>query len=127
VDVVDKKEEARRFYAYLNRNGTLHNNGMVATSAYMQLLEKELGSRTLLRASDGDRVYVLLEVEDGGAKLMFGARRLGLAHLKGLEKLAVFELVDGRSLDLASYQEMRGETLSSAIEKVSTSGAMARR
>ena len=126
VDVVDKKEESRRFYAYLNRNGTLHNNGMVATAAYMQLLEKELGSRTLLRASDGERVYVLLEVEDSGAKLTFGARRLGLAHLKGLEKLAVFELVDGCSLDLGSYQEIRGETLSTAIEKVSTSGAMAR-
>jgi hypothetical protein len=128
VDVVDKKEESRRFYAYLNRNGTLHNNGMVATSAYMQLLEQELGSgRTLLRASDGERVYVLVEVEGGGAKLMFGVRRLGLAHLKGLEKLAVFELVDGRSLDLGSYQEIRGETLSTAIERVSTSGAMARR
>jgi hypothetical protein len=127
VDVVDKKEESRRFYAYLNRNGTLHNNGMVATAAYMQLLEKELGSRTLLRASDGERVYVLLEVEDAGARLMFGARRLGLAHLKGLEKLAVYELVDGRSLDLGSYQEIRGESLSTAIEKVSTSGVMARR
>lgn len=127
VDVVDKKEESRRFYAYLNRNGTLHNNGMVATAAYMQLLEKELGTRTLLRASDGERVYVLVEVEDGGARLSFGVRRLGLAQLKGLEKLAVYELVDGRSLDLGSYQEIRGESLSSAIERVSTSGAMARR
>lgn len=127
VDVVDKKEESRRFYAYLNRNGTLHNNGLVATAAYMQLLEKELGSRTLLRASDGERVYVLVEVEDGGAKLTFGVRRLGLAQLKGLEKLAVYELVDGRSLDLGSYQEIRGESLGTAIEKVATSGVMARR
>ncbi|MFP5287734.1 MAG: hypothetical protein ACLGI9_18500, partial [Thermoanaerobaculia bacterium] len=127
VDVVDKKEESRRFYAYLNRNGTLHNNGMVATAAYMQLLEKELGTRTLLRASDGERVYVLVEVEDGGAKLSFGVRRLGLAQLKGLEKLAVYELVDGRSLDLGSYQEIRGEGLGSAIEKVAAGGAMVRR
>ncbi|MFL6290773.1 MAG: hypothetical protein ACJ759_07750 [Thermoanaerobaculia bacterium] len=127
VDVVDKKEESRRFYAYLNRNGTLHNNGMVATAAYMQLLEKELGSRMLLRASDGERVYVLVEVEDGAAKIAFGVRRLGLAQLKGLDKLAVYEIVDGRSLDLGSYQEIRGETLGMAIEKVATSGAMARR
>ena len=127
VDVVDKKEESRRFYAYLNRNGTLHNNGMVATAAYMQLLEKELGNRMLLRASDGDRVYVLVEVEDGATRLSFGVRRLGLAQLKGLDKLAVFEIVDGRSLDLGSYQEIRGDTLGMAIEKISTSGAMARR
>lgn len=127
VDVVDKKEESRRFYAYLNRNGTLHNNGIVATAAYMQLLEKELGKSMLLRASDGDRVYVLVEVEDGGAKLGIGVRRLGLAQLKGLEKLAVYEIVDGRSLELGSYQEIRGDTLGMAIERVSTSGAMARR
>jgi hypothetical protein len=127
VDVVDKKEESRRFYAYLNRNGTLHNNGMVATAAYMQRLEKELGTRQLLRASDGERVYVLLEVDDGGAKVAFGVRKLGLAHLKGLEKLAVYELVDGTALDAGSYQEIRGETLGSAIEREFTSGAMSRR
>ncbi|HWM94197.1 MAG TPA: hypothetical protein VN493_25795 [Thermoanaerobaculia bacterium] len=121
VDVVDKNEESRRFYAYLNRNGTLHNNGMVATAAYMQRLETELGSRTLLRASDGERVYVLVDVEDGGAKISCGVRKLGFAQLKGLEKLAVYELVDGRSLDLGSYQEIPGDTLGTAIERVSTS------
>lgn len=127
VDVVDKKEESRRFWAYLNRNGTLHNNGMVATAAYMQRLEKELGTRTLLRASDGERTYVLVELDDAGAKVGFGVRRLGLAHLKGLEKLPVYELVDGRSLDPASYSEIRGETLGMAIEKVAAGGVMARR
>ncbi len=39
VDVVDKSEESRRFYAYLNRNGTLHNNGLVATGAYVARLD----------------------------------------------------------------------------------------
>jgi hypothetical protein len=127
VDVVDKKEESRRFYAYLNRNGTLHNNGMVATAAYMQRLERELGTRQLLRASDGERVYVLLEVEDAGAKVAFGVRKLGMAHLKGLEKLAVYELVDGTTLDIGSYQEIRGATLGTAIEREFTSSAMSRR
>ncbi|HET9226506.1 MAG TPA: hypothetical protein VFR31_07545, partial [Thermoanaerobaculia bacterium] len=124
VDVVDKKEESRRFWAYLNRNGTLHNNGMVATADYMQRLERELGTRTILRASDGERTYVLLELDDAGTKVSFGVRRLGLAHLKGLEKLPVYELVDGRSLDLSSYQEIRGETLGMAIEKLSAAGGM---
>ena len=124
VDVVDKKEESRRFWAYLNRNGTLHNNGMVATADYMQRLERELGTRTILRASDGERTYVLLELDDAGTKVSFGVRRLGLAHLKGLEKLPVYELVDGRSLDLSSYQEIRGETLGMAIEKLSATGGV---
>ena len=71
--------------------------------------------------------HILVEVEDGATRLSFGVRRLGLAQLKGLEKLAVYEIVDGRSLELGSYQEIRGDTLGMAIEKVSTSGAMARR
>jgi hypothetical protein len=130
VDVVDKKEESRRFYAYLNRNGTLHNNGMVATAAYMQRLEKELGhlgNTKLLRASDGERVYVLLELEDGGPSVWLGVRKLGLAHLKGLEKLAVYELVDGKTLDPGSYQEIQAESLGLAIEKEFASGALSRR
>jgi hypothetical protein len=127
VDVVDKKEESRRFYAYLNRNGTLHNNGMVATAPYMQRLEREIGQRKLLKASDGERVYVLLEVADGGAPVWVGVRKLGMAQLKGLEKLAVYELVEGKTLDPGSYQEIRGETLGSAIEREFTSGALSRR
>lgn len=127
VDVVDKKEEARRFYAYLNRNGTLHNNGMVATAPYMQRLEKEIGERPLLRASDGERVYVLLQVEDGGSSVWVGVRKLGMAQLKGLEKLAVYEIVEGATLDPGSYQEIRGETLGSAIEREFASGALSRR
>jgi hypothetical protein len=129
VDVVDKKEESRRFYAYLNRNGTLHNNGMVATAAYIQRLEMELENRPppLLRASDGERVYVLLKVEDGGSSIWFGVRKLGLAQLKGLEKLAVYELVDGKCLDPGSYQEIRGETLGTAIDKEFANGALSRK
>ncbi len=32
LDVVDKQEESRPFYAYLDRNGNLVNNGIVATA-----------------------------------------------------------------------------------------------
>lgn len=127
VDVVDKNEESRRFYVYLNQNGTLHNNGMVATAPFIQRLEKETGARQLLRASDGERVYLLVEVEDAGAKVTVGVRKLGLAHLKGLEKLPVYELVDGRSLDLGTYMEIRDETLGSAIEREFASNAIGRR
>ncbi|HYG61941.1 MAG TPA: hypothetical protein VEL74_05135 [Thermoanaerobaculia bacterium] len=117
VDVVDKREEARRFYCYINRNGTLHNNGMVGTGPFVAELEKELRSPRLRRGTDGDRIYVLLEVEHAGTPMTVGFRKLGFAHLKGLEKLAVYEIVDGATIDPASYADLPGASLSAAIER----------
>src|SRR5215470_9955108 len=53
LDGVDKREETRRFYAYINRNGTLLNNGLVATGAYVARLDHELGPVPLARVADG--------------------------------------------------------------------------
>jgi len=117
VDVVDKTEESRRFYAYINRNGTLHNNGMVATGAFIAHLERELERCPLYRGREDDRSYVFLAVEDAGEKLSLGFRKLGMAHLKGLEKLAVYEIVDGVELDPAESTRIYGEKLAAAIEK----------
>ncbi len=117
VDVVDKTEEARRFYAYINRNGTLHNNGMVATGAFIGHLERELHRCPLYQGTEGDRSYVFLALEDAGAKLSLGFRKLGMAHLKGLEKLAVYEIVDGVELNPDALKRIYGETLAAAIER----------
>jgi hypothetical protein len=117
VDLIDKKEEERRFYAYLNRNGTLHNNGIVGTHPFMIRLEKELGKRRLERGGAAERSYVVLAVEDGAGTLRIGIRKLGMAHLKGLEKLAVYEIVDGETLDPDSSTPLEGEPLVSAIER----------
>jgi len=127
VDLVDKKEELRRFYVYLNQNGTLHNNGMVATHPYMTRLEKELGRRALQLGSDGERGYVLVGIEDGGETLVAGIRKLGMAHLKGLEKLAVYEIVDGAALDPASFAPLEGKPLVDAIDWAFANTATARR
>lgn len=116
VDMVDKREEARRFYAYLNRNGTLHNNGMVATQAYMTRLEKEIGPRRLQRVSESDRRYVVLELP-GTEGLLVGIRKLGMAHLKGLEKLAVYEVVDADTLDAGTFVPADGSFLVSALDR----------
>ena len=40
VDVVDKREEARGFYAYINPNGNLVNEGIVATGPFIARLER---------------------------------------------------------------------------------------
>ena len=116
VDMVDKREEARRFYAYLNRNGTLHNNGMVATQDYMTRLEKEIGPRQLHRVNERDRRYVVLELP-GAEGLLLGIRKLGMAHLKGLEKLAVYEIVDANTLDAGTFVPADGSFLCSALDR----------
>jgi hypothetical protein len=126
VDVVDRAEESRRFYAYINRNGTLHNNGMVATGAYIARLDHELGPGRLCRGRDGERSYVVLTLEDASEKLAVGVRKLGLAHLKGLEKLPVYEIVDGASLAPESFAEIRGERLVTAVEREFADAALGR-
>jgi len=114
LDLVDKREEARQFHAYIDRNGNLVNRGLVATGPYVAQLERELGQRLLYRAADGGRGYVMLELEDGGERLVVGLRKLGLAQLKGLEKLSVYELVDGGAFGEESLAD-RGEPLDGGL------------
>jgi hypothetical protein len=127
IDLVDKKEEARRFYAYLNQNGSLHNNGMVATHPYMTRLEKELGNRPLSRGTEAERSYVMIDIQGAGDELLVGIRKLGMAHLKGLEKLAVYEIVDGATLQASSFVPLGGDPLVAAIEKEFASSFSAHR
>ncbi|HEV2854243.1 MAG TPA: hypothetical protein VHC97_15725 [Thermoanaerobaculia bacterium] len=117
VDVVDKKEESRTFYAYINRNGTLHNNGMVATGAFITQLDHELNGGQLHLGREGDRCYVILDLEDAGSSLPVGIRKLGMAHLKGLEDLPVYEIVDAAPFDPATLEPVRGERLVMAVER----------
>jgi len=116
VDVVNKGEEARRFYAYLNRNGTLHNNGMVATLPYMTRLEKEVGPRALHRVLEGDRRYIVVELP-GTESLLVAIRKLGMAQVKGLEQFAVFEVVDANTLDAGTFTPAEGSFLVSALDR----------
>ena len=67
---------------------------------------------------DGDRSYVFLSLEDGGGPMSVGFRKLGMAHLKGLEKLAVYEILDGAEMAPAALTEIRtGEGLAAAVER----------
>ena len=125
VDVVDKKEEARTFYAYINRNGTLHNNGMVATGPYIAQLDRELLGAPLYRGREGDRAYVVISFQDGGERLPVGIRKLGNAHLKGLEQLAVYEIVDAVDFAADTLVPIPDEPLLAAVER-EFAGAMER-
>jgi hypothetical protein len=120
LDLIDKREEARQFHAYIDRNGNLVNRGLVATGPYVAQLEAELGSRSFYRAADGGRGYVMLELDDAGERLVVGLRKLGLAQLKGLEKLSVFEFVDGNEFgeeSLADRSEPLDGGLVGAVER----------
>jgi hypothetical protein len=108
LDLVDKSEEARRFHAYIDSNGNLVNSGLVATELYMAQLEKELAPERFYRTADGGRGYVLLELDDGAERLRVGVRKLGMAHLKGLEKLAIYEIIDGAHLDVEGLSLVEG-------------------
>jgi len=120
LDLVDKREEARQFHAYIDGNGNLVNRGLVATGPYVAQLEHELGERILYRAADGGRGYVMLELDDAGERLVVGLRKIGLAQLKGLEKLSVYEFVDGAEFgeeSLADRSERLDGGLVGAVER----------
>jgi hypothetical protein len=130
VDTVDRREEARRFHAYINRNGNLVNEGIVATGAFLDQLDGELRFEDLRRATEGDRRYVAVEIVDrpsgagpadrrGRAEgLVVGLRKLGIASLKGLDKLPVFEVVDLGDRVFAELEPLTGPPgLMAAIER----------
>ncbi|HEX5758321.1 MAG TPA: hypothetical protein VF121_03940 [Thermoanaerobaculia bacterium] len=114
LDVVDKQEEARPFYAYISRDGTLVNNGIVATARFLAQLDGEIPGAALQRTAWSGRTYVVLPLD---GSLAVGVRKLGLARLKGLETVDVFEVVDGADLDPASFEEVTIDGLLAALER----------
>ena len=55
VDLVDKGEEQRQFYAYINRNGALVNEGIVASERFVQRLEELEAPTPICRVQQGGR------------------------------------------------------------------------
>jgi hypothetical protein len=119
VDLVEKEEESRPFYAYINRNGHLVNEGIVATEPFVRALAEEVSGVSLGVARLGDRSYVVLEVSDPGASgpLRVGVRNLGRANLKGLEKMPVYEVVDGAAWDADDVEPVTTVELMEAIDR----------
>lgn len=103
IEMIDKTEEARPFYAYLDRNGSLINQGIVATQAFVARLSRERGAREIHRASEGERIYCVVTFDDGSEKIPVGFRPLGSAQLKGLDELPIYEIVDAAPLPSAGW------------------------
>lgn len=125
VDVVDKREESRPFHAYVNPNGTLVNEGIVATAAFVARLSQELRARPAQRALIGANAYVVLTVEEPGETIAIGLRKLGTALLKGLERLTAYEVIDAGGMACEALPA-HGDALQALLEQ-DFAGAMSAR
>ncbi len=73
----------------------------------------------------GGNTYVVLAVEEPGEVMSIGLRKLGTALLKGLERLAVYEVIDAADLQTQD-SDATGAALHVALEQ-EFAGAMSGR
>jgi hypothetical protein len=116
VDLIEKSEQERGFYSYINRNGSLVNEGIVATREFILQLDKSGMVGFLRSAKQGGRSFIVFELEEGEDQLQVGFRKLGMARLKGLGRQAVYEVVDGEQWRDAELPRMPERTLFEALE-----------
>lgn len=121
VDLVDRMEEERPFRAYINRNGNLINEGIVTTEPFLDRLDRESPWDRLYLGRSGERIYVGVPLPNAPEELLVGVRHLGKAHLKGLDPLPVYELVDGDAL--TGLEEMLDVSLAHAMKKLPPPGS----
>ncbi len=106
------------FSAVLNGNGMLVNEGIVATADLVAQLDDALGSRLLYQTRLRDLPYVMVPIDDKKRLLFVGIRKLGVARLKGLDDLTVYELVDGGSLGTLNLRPLRRRRLIAALDEL---------
>lgn len=93
VDVIDHAQHAREYYAYVNANGHLVNEGIVASRDFLNELSTELIGEAQqlyrLRAPWGN--YIGFTPATPGIEYL-GVRLLGMVSLKGLDNIEVGEI-----------------------------------
>ncbi len=116
AELVSKSDEARRFFAYINSNGALINEGIVATETFVSLLGDFEELRYVRAAGHG---YIVLELEEGAVDpLLIGIRKLGVGKFKGLEPVPVYEVIDGDGWDPTQLKEIPKQKLMAALERL---------
>jgi class 3 adenylate cyclase len=94
VDVHDVTQQQREFYAYVNENGHLINEGIVVSIPFLRQLSHELAEDAMriyrLRTSWGVYLGFPLTTERGGYVAL---RILGSVSLKGIGQQEIGELV----------------------------------
>ncbi|HEY3052676.1 MAG TPA: hypothetical protein VGK04_04730, partial [Thermoanaerobaculia bacterium] len=94
VDVIDHTQHAREYYAYVNANGHLMNEGIVASLPLLQELSTELQTegQQLQKLKTPWGSYIGFAPALPGFEFV-GIRLLGMVQLKGLENIDVGEIV----------------------------------
>jgi len=116
-ELVSKHEEERRFYAYINQNGTLINEGIVATESLVTRLG--MFEQLFFGRDEGKRGYVVIPLEEeAGNKILIGIRKLGLGKFKGLEQMPIYEIVDCEGWPEQQLQEIPPKSLMSSLERL---------
>ncbi len=117
AELVSRIDEARPFYAYINPNDTLINEGIVATEPFIQ----HLGSFESLRYTrEHGRGFIVVPVESHSGDLIVGIRKLGKARFKGLEPMVIYEIVDGQGWNLDQMKVVPPQPLAQALERLFT-------
>ena len=94
VDVINHTEHAREYYAYLNSNGHLVNEGIVGSRDLLSELSAELGNeaQVLYKVRAPWATYIGFAPAVPGLEYV-GVRLLGMVSLKGLDNIEVGEIV----------------------------------
>jgi len=94
VDVVDKDQQAREFYSYINSNSHLVNEGIVASMPLLQELSAELQAEAqqLVRLTSPYGSYIGFAPAIAGIDYV-GVRLIGMVSLKGLDQVEIGEIV----------------------------------
>jgi hypothetical protein len=93
VDMIDKAQHAREFYAYVNANSNLVNEGIVASLALIHELSNELNAEAQplfrLRVPFGSYIGFASAVSNVE---FIGIRLIGTVSLKGLDNVEIGEV-----------------------------------
>jgi hypothetical protein len=94
VELVDSTQQSREFYAYLDGNGNLINEGIVASMPLLQELSSDLGHETqpIVKIRTPQGTYLGFSPAIAGLDYV-GVRLLGSVSLKGLDTIEVGEIV----------------------------------
>ncbi len=115
-ELVSKLEESRPFYAYVNQNSALINEGIVATEPFIS----RLGSfPEMYYAKDQGRGYIAVVIEEEvGGRQIIGVRKLGIGKFKGLEPMPVYEIVDGAEWNEQDLKSIPTQKFTGALERL---------
>lgn len=101
VDVIDKAQHAREFYSYVNANGHLVNEGIVASMPLLQELSNELATEAqqIYRLKSSFASYIGFSPAIPGVDYI-GVQLLGMVSLKGLDNVEIGEIAPFSQTDV---------------------------